>query len=187
MARFRRAVLEENLKTLPKELCMCDLDVKESDIFKKDIPAMKTAIGTKIIRFQPMTNIDFTGKFKKYFGTVTEEGYHVQYDNPDESVYDSWSPKEVFDAAYRDVSKGITFGDALFFLKQGKKIARAGWNGKGMWLMMVPEGLAETVSFQYEALKPAPWIGMKTVDQKFVPWLASQTDMLAEDWVIVDA
>jgi hypothetical protein len=77
------------------------------------------------------------------------------------------------------------FGEALKALKAGKRVARAGWNGKGMWLMLVPEKIADAVSFQYAALNPAPWIGMKTADEKFVPWLASQTDMLAGDWIEV--
>lgn len=79
----------------------------------------------------------------------------------------------------------MDFGRALYFLKEGRRVARSGWNGKGMWLMLVPEDLAEAVSFQYAALKPAPWIGMRTADEKFVPWLASQTDMLATDWTVV--
>ncbi len=60
-------------------------------------------------------------------------GYAVKY--PD--GYISWSPKEVFEAAYR-VAEGseqrLTFGDAIHFLKAGHRVARTGWNGKGMWL-----------------------------------------------------
>lgn len=79
----------------------------------------------------------------------------------------------------------ISFGDAIEALKDGRKVAREGWNGKGMWLKLVPKDLAESVTFQYEALNALPWIGMKTADEKFVPWLASQTDILSEDWVVL--
>lgn len=67
------------------------------------------------------------------------------------------------------------FGWAVAQLKGGKKVCRTGWNGKGMWLEY------------YQSPKPEylPWIRMKTVEDKFVPWLASQTDVLAEDWVLV--
>jgi len=62
--------------------------------------------------------------------------------------------------------------------------ARAGWNGKGMWLRLI-----EQYQVGYDphilGLKLLPWIGMKTADGAFVPWLASQTDMLAEDWGLV--
>lgn len=85
------------------------------------------------------------------------------------------------------------FGFALFLLKEGHRVARAGWNGKGMWLALVrpcsendpprykPGYIA--VGEEIEGLTRLPWIGMRTADNGFVPWLASQTDMLAEDWV----
>lgn len=75
----------------------------------------------------------------------------------------------------------LSFGAALAYLKQGKRVARRGWNGKGMWLELVREWESQ-LHCGYEL---APFIGMKTADDKFVPWLASQTDILAEDWEIV--
>ena len=86
------------------------------------------------------------------------------------------------------------FGWALIKLKEGKKVSRSGWNGKGMWLVLqkgYPEGVpcnknsAEAYGKQEgEIIKVLPYIVMKTVDNFFVPWLASQTDVLAEDWGI---
>jgi len=77
-------------------------------------------------------------------------------------------------------------------LKAGKKCARSGWNGKRMYLLLV-EGREYGVCFHADLRKGwgiecpelAPWIGMKTADTKFVPWLASQTDLLADDWMII--
>lgn len=96
------------------------------------------------------------------------------------------------------------FGGAIYALKQGQKVARSGWNGKGMWLVLVkPHHDAvhsgDTPCFCYRAFElphgangePAkspkllPYIAMKTVGDELVPWLASQTDVLAEDWVIL--
>tara|TARA_R110000868_G_scaffold8513_1_gene44030 strand:+ start:10034 stop:10279 length:246 start_codon:yes stop_codon:yes gene_type:complete len=81
----------------------------------------------------------------------------------------------------------MKFGDAIEALKTGQKVARNGWNGKGMWLMLVTSW--DGWKFREKEMPPnyglLPWIGMKTVDDKFVPWLASQTDLLAEDWEIV--
>jgi hypothetical protein len=82
-----------------------------------------------------------------------------------------------------------SFSEALFQLKHGKRVTRPGWNGKGMWLMLTP-----AASWNLDVLPDAsllgigllPWIGMKTADNKFVPWLASQTDILAEDWMLYD-
>lgn len=78
----------------------------------------------------------------------------------------------------------MNFGGAVEMMKAGRKVARSGWNGKGMWLMLVQN---YQVGFDPSVLgrKLLPWIGMKTADDSFVPWLASQTDVLAEDWEIV--
>lgn len=82
----------------------------------------------------------------------------------------------------------LDFGYAVECLKRGKKVSRAGWNGKGMWLQLV---VADSWDMSSDAIdndspvKKLSWIGMKTADDCFVPWLASQTDVLAEDWGIV--
>lgn len=68
------------------------------------------------------------------------------------------------------------FGWALFQLRKGLKVYREGWNGKGMWIDL----------YRPKANDHLPYIMMKTVDDKFVPWLASQTDILAEDWEIIE-
>lgn len=79
---------------------------------------------------------------------------------------------------------GTDFGNALTMLKDGKRVARHGWNGKGMWLTLITSwndgGILDTLD--YEKL---PFIAMKTADDQVVPWLASQTDILARDWVMV--
>ena len=82
--------------------------------------------------------------------------------------------------------KEMNFGQAIEAMKAGKKVARAGWNGKGMWLRLVKNTWAinfEDDGCQFENF---PYIVMKTVDEKIVPWLASQTDMLAEDWTVIE-
>lgn len=150
---------------------------------------MKQYIGTKIIFADPQAKDG-------------AEGYAVVYADG----YKSWSPKEVFEAAYRQCD-AMTFGLAVDALKLGHKVARAGWNGKGMWLRLInpyaphPDSVPGFASINPGAVNPyfkacdnnplaegtmLPWIGMKTADNKFVPWLASQTDVLAEDWVITE-
>lgn len=78
------------------------------------------------------------------------------------------------------------FGEALKGLKAGEKVARLGWNGKGMYLHLVgtEEWCLDSPTNSYVG-NPArlPWIGIRTTGNGFVPWLASQTDVLAEDWV----
>lgn len=94
----------------------------------------------------------------------------------------------------------MDFGDAIRALKAGERVARAGWNGKGMWLSLTPGRLVPADKFwsranaEYAAEREAtnghawvhPYITMKAADGGIVPWLASQTDVLAEDWQLVD-
>lgn len=81
--------------------------------------------------------------------------------------------------------KEMTFGGALEALKAGKKVARTGWNGKGMYLYLA-DGKLLTQEIGDGSYPFADSIVMKTADNRyFIGWLASQTDMLAEDWCIV--
>lgn len=78
------------------------------------------------------------------------------------------------------------FSTALMWLKLGGRVARTGWNGKNMWLRYVQVDQARAIvmgtSFEPNPMDYAAHIIMKTADNKYVPWLASQTDLLAEDW-----
>lgn len=88
--------------------------------------------------------------------------------------------------------EGLDFGRALEFLKAGMKVARKGWNGKGMFLFLVPGSTFKVNRAPLLGIYPegteinyCPHIDMKTADGSIVPWLASQTDVLADDWEIV--
>ena len=72
----------------------------------------------------------------------------------------------------------ISFSMALSLLKQGKKVARNGWNGQGMWL--------ELQTLDENSKITLPYIYMNTVQNKKVTWLASQTDLLSDDWYEVE-
>lgn len=78
------------------------------------------------------------------------------------------------------------FGNAINLLKKGEKVARIGWNGKGMYILYVCASVAQDDIQRMcpEAGQILPWIGMKTAQGVFVPWVASQTDLLADDWVV---
>ncbi len=87
----------------------------------------------------------------------------------------------------------MNFGLALESLKQGKKVARYGWNGKGMFLFLVPGSKFVVNRAPLLGIYPngttvqySPHVDMKTADEKIVPWICSQTDMLSEDWSIVE-
>ena len=89
----------------------------------------------------------------------------------------------------------MNFGHALDALKVGRKVARAGWNGKGMFLYYVPaasypaqRNTLKTLAgmFPDDMVPYCAYIAMKTAQDNVVPWLASQTDMLAEDWTVIE-
>lgn len=87
----------------------------------------------------------------------------------------------------------MDFGIALKHLKEGGKVARSGWNGKNMFIFLVPGSTfqvnrppllgiyPEGTEINYHA-----HVDMRTADGQIVPWLCSQTDMLADDWEVVD-
>jgi len=89
----------------------------------------------------------------------------------------------------------MDFGNAITAMKSGKKVSRSGWNGKGMFLYYVPAnsypasgntlGTMKGV-FPDDMVPYGAYIAMKTAQNNVVPWLASQTDVLAEDWQVLD-
>ena len=108
---------------------------------------MKRYIGTKVINATPMTRLAYN-QFRGWTLPANENGddagYLVEYTDGGQANtsqfdgYVSWSPKEQFEGAYRETG-GLTFGLALEALKAGKRVARSGWNGKGMWLSLSSE------------------------------------------------
>lgn len=155
---------------------------------------MQQAIGVKQINFKPMTRAEYNS-FRGWELPADEngadEGYLVEYidggkaNTAEYAGYVSWSPKDVFERAYRPC-ESMTFGLAIEAMKGGKRVARVGWNGKGMWVGMHKEGgtfVREECGTEFTY---RDYMVMKTVDNKLVPWTVSQTDALAEDWIVVD-
>lgn len=158
-----------------------------------------------------MIEIKKDSKSSTYIITRTDnEGFHRQIQLTEDEMlkltYDYLSLRyypEGFKRTYfvsNDNLKNLimNFGEAIEALKQGKRVARKGWNGKGMYLWLMPAAtvkaewckephlkeLAESNGGEIEALGT---IRMLTADKKILTgWLASQTDMLSEDWVIVE-
>lgn len=163
---------------------------------------MEVFVGTKTIKAVSTTKKEYC----EYRGwnlpddeDPNEEIMLVEYEvDPESKInhenhdgYVTMSPQYVFDKAYNR-NGSLDFGAALISLKDGKKIARSGWNGKDMFLFhndgrrngigrrAIEEGHIR------EVLDVAPFIVMKTATGELVPWLASQTDMLSEDWKVLD-
>lgn len=89
--------------------------------------------------------------------------------------------------------KLFDFSEALNLLKAGNRVARNGWNGKGMFLYYVSEGrypvkmeAAKSLADEDGLVSYGAYIAMKTAQGNVVPWLASQTDLLSNDWTVVE-
>ena len=159
-------------------------------------------LGVKVVSLKPMNRADYN----TYRGWALpdnedgeDEGYLVEYkeggepNHPEHLGYINWAPKEQADKVYR-MTEGMPFGMAIEMLKKGYKVARKGWNGKGMWLLRVEAqegihpvwltpyshaGLMETISIDAH-------IDMFTAQGTMQPgWLASQADMLSDDWELI--
>ena len=157
---------------------------------------MKLYLGTKSIKATPMTRLEYNllrGWELPSDEEGSDTGYLVEYldggkpNHPDYDGYISWSPEEVFNNAYKE-SGNITFGMAIELLKQGHTVARSGWNGKNMFVFQIQANHwdFDTDVQWVDDIDTLDFICMKTADNKLVPWLASQTDVLAEDWCIVE-
>lgn len=153
---------------------------------------MKQYIGTKIVKAAPALRLDdgkgnvrvelLSSNPMPHPGDTVDMGYKVVYSD----VYESWSPQDVFEEAYRQTD-GMNFGMAIEAMKMGIAVARKGWNGKGIYLeLQVPDEHSKmTLPYIYIVTN-----GLITdnphAPKGRVPWLASQTDMLADDWYIVE-
>ena len=171
---------------------------------------MEKYIGTKVIKAKPMNRLDYN-IYRNWElpsdADGTDEGYLVEYcDGGKSNVqghegYVSWSPKEQFEKAYRQTD-GMSLGLAFEAAKKGMKIARKGWNGKNMFVVYMPPLQLPPFNTQGTARKvndrTAKWIGedkpldcqpyfaMYNAQEEWIPgWLASQSDMCADDWMIV--
>lgn len=104
-----------------------------------------------------------------------------------ENGHVQWLPKEMFETDYKECD-AMTFGFAIEAMKKGKKVARKGWNGKGMYLFKSPKvGCQMYKQYTGKDINDLQeFIVMKAADDTLVPWLASQTDVLAEDWMIIE-
>lgn len=158
-------------------------------------------IGTKIIMALAMSRL----AYNEYRGWAlpadengADEGYLVEYtdggtpNHPAHAGYISWSPKAQLDAAYRPAD-GMNFGLAVEALKLGKRVARNGWNGKGMFVYLVPANAypaqtgAAKAYFGEGALVPYnAYMAIKNADETVSTWVPSVNDVLADDWKVAE-
>ena len=157
-------------------------------------------IGVKQINAKAMTRKEYNemrGWTVPADENPDDAGYLVEYidggqsNHKDFAGYISWSPANVFERAYRQ-TVGMTFGMAIEAMKQGAKVARAGWNGKGMFIYYVPSasyqaqtGVAKSYFGDAAMVPYNAYMAIKNVDDTVSTWVPSVNDCLAEDWTVM--
>lgn len=161
---------------------------------------MKKYIGTKVIMAEPMTMTEAQKVLGRELtqSAIEENGYLVEYENG----YKSWSPKSVFEKAYREVGS-VNFGGAIDLLKAGLAVRRKGWNGKGLFIVkQVPSHITGDIIPKMQSLPQiAKDILMKrenphidytnqmliiNPDGRADSWAPSSSDVFADDWEVVN-
>ena len=156
-------------------------------------------IGVKIINARPMDSHEYANAKGKPYDPTSDaaNGYLVFY----QDGYRYWSPKGVFEEAYRRTDD-ITVGLAIEAAKKGFKIARRKWNGKNMFVVYMPPMYLPPFNTQDtnkkvndrtakyigedKPLDCQPYFAMYNAQGQWIPgWSASQSDMLDDDWYIV--
>ena len=161
---------------------------------------MKQYTGTKTVKAMPMTMTEAQKVLGRELtqSAVDEDGYLVEY----KDGYKSWSPKSVFEEAYREVGS-VNFGGAINLLKAGLAVRRKGWNGKGLFIVkQVPSHITGEIIPNMQSLpqsaknilmsRESPHIDYTNQmliinpDGRADSWVPSSSDVFAEDWEVVD-
>jgi hypothetical protein len=134
---------------------------------------MEKYLGVKMIEAEPMTECTFLSVFKGQDVSNREDrpGYLVKY----QDGYESWSPKEVFEEAYRRID-GATFGLAIEAAKKGKKFKLPHWKEDVFISLQIPD---ENSKMTHPYLYVTSRFGC-------VPWIPTMVEMLAENYIIID-
>ena len=160
---------------------------------------MEKYIGTKVVKAEPMTMTEAQKVLGRELkpANLEEDGYLVEY----KDGYKSWSPRSVFEEAYRELGS-VNFGGAIDLLKAGLAVRRKGWNGKGLFVVkQVPSHITGDIIPNMQSLPQSaknilmsrenPHIDYTNQmliinpDGRADSWVPSVSDVFAEDWEVV--
>jgi len=152
-------------------------------------------VGSRMVNGKPMTRGEYNAlrEWTLPEGENPDDAGYLVIRQRDGDDYMTWVPKDIFEEEFRDCKDGLPFSMALeMVLHHGARAARKGWNGKKMFIFLVPGSEFEvnreplkSILGEGTKVKYHGHIDMKTADGQIVPWLASQTDIQASDWTFV--
>jgi hypothetical protein len=124
---------------------------------------------------------------------VDQKMQYIDKTYNDDLIHANCKDIYITEAIFGMADDGMDFGDAIGWMREdGCRVARKGWNGKGMFLYYVPASryeaftdVAKGFAGKDGKVEYGAYIAMKTASGNVVPWLASQTDMLADDWYVL--
>ena len=188
----------------------CSLEHRQLAIWLSDLKAitennystknnMEKYIGTKVVKAEPMTMTEAQKVLGRELkpANLEEDGYLVEY----KDGYKSWSPRSVFEEAYRELGS-VNFGGAIDLLKAGLAVRRKGWNGKGLFVVkQVPSHITGDIIPNMQSLPQSaknilmsrenPHIDYTNQmliinpDGRADSWVPSSSDIFANDWEVV--
>lgn len=160
---------------------------------------MEKYIGTKVVKAEPMTMTEAQKVLGRELkpATLEEDGYLVEY----KDGYKSWSPKSVFEEAYREIGS-VNFGGAIDLLKAGLAVRRKGWNGKGLFVVkQVPSHITGDIIPNMQSLPQSAKNILMSRENPHIDytnqmliinpngradsWVPSVSDVFAEDWEVI--
>jgi len=154
--------------------------------------------GSEVVEATPMTRLEYN-EFRNWDlpedENGSDEGYLIKTEGKANSElsdgYIRWLTKEQFDKTFR--KENMSLGEAILMLKEGHRISRRGWNEKGMVLFLVPGSTFKVnrppllgIHEEGTEVNYQSHVDMITASGTVVPWLCSQTDLLANDYFIVE-
>lgn len=199
-----REMIANNQKASPQDGHDLVLSVTMREHQRPQVSPLEhtTYYGFKEIKSTPMTRLEYNvlrGWKLPENECGDDPGYLVEYvdspnsNHPGYAGYISWSPKEVHEGAYRSNADGLTFGMATEAARRGKRIARRGWNGSGMFAYIVPANhypattdIAKNHFGEGNLVPYREYWALKTAQGDVATWAPSGSDSLATDWVVLD-
>jgi hypothetical protein len=156
---------------------------------------LKRYAGSRMIDAKPMTRGEYNALREWELPeneNAEDEGYLVLRQRQGDD-YLTWVPKEIFEEEYQSCEEGLPFSIVLDqVLHHGARASRKGWNGKKMFIFLVPGSEFEvsrepllSILGEKTKVKYRGHIDMKTADGSIVPWIASQSDLQESDWTFV--
>lgn len=154
---------------------------------------MEKFIGIRVVDAKPMSRLEYND-YRRWILPTDEDGSDEGFLTDDGYGHIQWIPAETFIRDFQPMT-GMSFGHAIEAMKVGYKVARAGWNGKNMFIVYqkgYPDGIpcnAQTAKAfginEGDLFKCRPYFQLRCADGSHQMWQPSVSDCLEKDWMVI--